>query len=162
MSRAGREESMFIKHSSRMGWNLIGFPFGKFLVPIIRLRDQLLIPDDPGVSLVEILKTDDRVRARRLCRALCRAGVPVFKRGGGGGMVIYCPGFGGRLVFEAFDFSSGGLSPAAERLRHCAELGDYAAVAKLCGAVEYRLDDNTTLVVEGKRRYRLPPGATLL
>ena len=158
MSRAGREESMFIKHSSRMGWNLIGFPFGKFLVPIIRLRDQLLIPDDPGVSLVEILKTDDRVRARRLCRALCRAGVPVFKRGGG--MLIYCPGLGGRLVFEAFDFS--GLTPAAERLRHYAELGDYAAVAKLCGAVEYRLDDNTTLVVEGKRRYRLPPGATLL
>jgi len=105
MSRAGREESMFIKHSSRMGWNLIGFPFGKFLVPIIRLRDQLLIPDDPGVSLVEILKTDDRVRARRLCRALCRAGVPVFNQRGGG-MLIYCPGLGGRLVFEAFDFSS--------------------------------------------------------
>jgi len=149
---------MFI-HMSRMCWNLIDFPFGKFLVPVVRLPNRFLIPDDPGISLVEILKADDRLRARRLCRALCRAGVPVFNQRGGG-MLIHCPGLGGRLVFEAFDFSS--LTPAAERLRHYAELGDYAAVAKLCGAVEYRLDDNTTLVVEGKRRYRLPKGATLL
>jgi len=154
---------MFSKHSPRKGEYLIDRPRGKFLVPVVRVPNQFLIPDDPGVSLIEILKSRDPARARRIGRALCRAGVPVFdQRGGGGGMVIYCPGFGGRLVFEAFDFSSGGLSPAAERLRHCAELGDYAAVAKLCGAVEYRLDDNTTLVVEGKRRYRLPPGATLL
>ena len=152
---------MFSKHSPRKGEYLIDRPRGKFLVPVVRVPNQflILIPDDPGVSLIEILKTDDRVRARRIGRALCRAGVPVFNQRGGG-MVIYCPGFGGRLVFEAFDFS--GLTPAAERLRHYAELGDYAAVAKLCGAVEYRLDDNTTLVIEGVRRYRLPKGATLL
>ena len=150
---------MFIKHSPRKGEYLIDRPRGKFLVPVAWMPNQFLIPDDPGISLIEILKADDRVRARRLCRALCRAGVPVFNQRGGG-MLIHCPGLGGRLVFEAFNFSS--LTPAAERLRHYAELGDHAAVAKLCGAVEYRLDDNTTLVVEGKRRYRLPPGATLL
>ena len=149
---------MFSKHSPRKGEYLIDRPRGKFLVPVVRVPNQFLIPDDPGVSLIEILKSRDPARARRIGRALCRAGVPVFKRGGG--MLIYCSGLGGRLVFEAFDFS--GLTPAAERLRHYAELGDYAAVAKLCGAVEYRLDDNTILVIEGVRRYRLPKGATLL
>jgi len=153
---------VFIKHAPRKGEYLIDRPYGKFLLPVIRLPDRFLIPDDPEVSLIEILKADDRARARRLCRALCRAGVPVFNNPRDGGILIHCPGLGGRLVFEAFDFSSGGLSPAAERLRHCAETGDYAALAELCGAVEYRLDDNTTLVVEGKRRYRLPPGASLL
>jgi|GEM_PF-5577394 len=150
---------MFSKHSPRKGEYLIDRPRGKFLVPVARLPDRFLVPEDPEISLVEIVRTEDPTRARRLCRALCRAGVPVFNQRGGG-MLIHCPGLGGRLVFEAFDFSS--LTPAAERLRHYAELGDYAAVAKLCGAVEYRLDDNTTLIVEGKRRYRLPPGATLL
>jgi len=158
-------KDFLFQYTPLSGENLIDRPlFGKFLVPIARLRNRsFIIPDDPDISLLEFLtvrpRAYNRTHARRIGRALCGAGVPVFDERGR--IRVYCPRFGARLVFEAFQFHSGGLSPAAENLRNHAETGNLAALAELCGAVDYHLDDNT-LVIEGVRRYRLPKGATLL
>jgi hypothetical protein len=153
------------EYTPRGGENLIDRPLsGKFLIPIAQLRNRsFIIPDDPEISILEFLTVRPRAyyrtHARRIGRALCLAGVPVFDERGR--IRVYCPRFGARVVLEAFDFSSGGLTPPAEKLRNHAETRNLAALTEFCGAVEYKLLDGA-IVVEGERRYRLPPGATLL
>jgi len=159
-------KEFLFEYTPRTGENLITRPLiGKFLIPIAQLRNEsFIVPDDPEICLIEFMsirpRAYHRTHARRVGRALCRAGVPVFDERGR--IRVYCPRRGGRVVFEAFQFHNGYLDPAAELLRNYAEIGDYAEVAKFCGEVEYQLDDEgRTIVIEG-RRYRLPPGATLL
>ena len=160
-------KDFLFQYTPRSGENLIDRPvFGKFLVPIAQLRNRsFAIPDDPEISLLEFYtahpRAYNRTHARRVGRALCRAGIPVFDERGR--IRVYCPRRSGRVILESFQFNNEYLDPAAELLRNYAELGDYGEVAKFCGVVEYRLDneDGRTIVIE-ERRYHLPPGATLL
>jgi len=154
------------QYTPRSGENLIDRPSSKFLIPIGILPNRsFIIPDDPAISLLEVYtahpRAYHRTHARRVGRALCLVGIPVFDERGR--IRVYCPRSSSRVIFEAFQFHSGYLDPAAELLRNYAEIGDYAEVAKFCGKLEYRLeDDDRTVVIEGVRRYRLPKGATLL
>ena len=160
-------KEFLFEYTPRTGENLIARPLtGKFLIPIAKLRNEsFIIPDDPEICLIEFMsirpRAYHRTHARRVGRALCLVGIPVFDERGR--IRVYCPRRGGKVIFEAFQFHNGYLDPAAELLRNYAEIGDYSEVAKFCGEVKYQLDDEgRTLVVEGVRRYRLPPGATLL
>ena len=154
------------QYTPRSGENLIDRPSSKFLIPIGILPNRsFIIPDDPAISLLEVYTAHPRAyyrtHARRVGRALCLVGIPVFDERGR--IRVYCPRSSAKVIFEAFQFHSGYLDPAAELLRNYAEIGDYSEVAKFCGKVEYQLDDeNRTIVVEGVRRYRLPKGAVLL
>ena len=155
---------MFLfQYTPRTGENLIDRPFGRFAVPIAQLPSGFLIPDDPGISLLEFttvrLRVYNRTHARRIGRALCLAGVPVFDEPRR--IRIYCPRMSATTIFEAFNFSSAGLSTGAETLRNYAEIGDIAALANLCGAVEYELKGGD-VVIEKERVYPLPKGAALL
>jgi len=156
---------MFLfQHTPRRGENLIDRPFGRFAVPIAQLPSgSFLIPNDHGISLLEFttvrLRAYNRTHARRISLALCLAGVPVFDEPRR--IRIYCPRMSARTIFEAFNFSSDVLSPGAETLRNYAEIGDIAALSKLCGAVEYELKGGD-VVIEKARRYPLPKGAALL
>ena len=158
-------KDFLFQYTPRSGENLIDRPvFGKFLVPIAQLRNRsFAIPDDPEISVLEFYtahpRAYNRTHARRVGRALCKAGIPVFDERGR--IRVYCARPSAKIIFEAFQFHDGSLAPPAELLRNYAEIGDYAAIAEIGGAVEYRLDDSV-IVVEGERRYRLPPGATLL
>ena len=159
-------KDFLFQYTPLSGENLIDRPLsGKFLVPIAQLRNRsFAIPDEPEISLLEVYtahpRAYHRTHARRVGRALCLVGIPVFDERGR--IRVYCPRSSSRVIFEAFQFHSGYLDPAAELLRNYAEIGDYAEVAKFCGQVKYQLDDEgRTIVIEG-RRYRLPPGATLL
>jgi len=155
------------QYTPRSGENLIDRPSSKFLIPIGILPNRsFIIPDDPAISLLEVYTAHPRAyyrtHARRVGRALCLVGIPVFDERGR--IRVYCPRSSAKVIFEAFQFHSGYLDPAAELLRNYAEIGDYAEVAKFCGKVEYCIDgeDKRTIVVEGVRRYRLPKGAVLL
>jgi len=160
-------KDFLFQYTPRSGENLIDRPLsGKFLIPIGQLPNRsFIIPDDPEISLLEVYtahpRAYHRTHARRVGRALCLVGIPVFDERGR--IRVYCPRSSSRVIFEAFQFHSGYLDPAAELLRNYAEIGDYSEVAKFCGEVKYQLDDeNRTIVVEGVRRYRLPKGAVLL
>jgi len=145
----------------------------KLLVPVVRLWDRTLaIPDDPAICVLEISPGEHSVRARRLGRELCFAGVPVFDEGQGR-LRVYCPRPGAAIIHEAFQFNKESIAPDAECLRNLVELDDHKGIAELIGAVNYRLVGDDTLIVEGAllrgdkaftsyASYELPPGAELV
>jgi hypothetical protein len=158
------------------GENLIARPVNdRFVVPIAQMPNRsFIIPNDSDIILLEFdtvrPRAYNRTRARRIGRALCWAGVPVFDERGL--MRIYCPRPGAKIIWEAFQFHSGSVSRPAEHLRNYAELGDPGAIFDIVGGIEYALDGNAvviagtvlgnTVLVEDERRYYLPEGATLL
>jgi hypothetical protein len=160
----GKIDFLF-QYTPRSGENMIDRPVNQFLVPVAQLANKsFIIPNDYSICLLEFYVSDpqayNRTHARRIGRALCKAGVPVFDERGR--LRVYCPRSGARVVHDAFQFHSGPVSAAAEYLRNCGELERYDEIAELCGHVEYHLEGDDILVVERERRYILPRGATLL
>jgi hypothetical protein len=134
------------------GENLIDRPLnGRFLVPIIQLRDQsFVIPNDPAVCLIEFMTA--HVYARDIGRVFCFAGIPVFDPRGK--IRVYCPAKSAENVLEAFELSIESISLYADHR-------NISKIANCIGAVKYVLDGDA-IVIDGTRRYLLPEGSNLL
>ena len=173
----GGMKDFLFQYTPRNGENLIARPVNdRFAIPIAQLPNQsFIVPNDPEICVLELYTARPsayyRTPARRLGRALCWAGIPVFDERGR--IKVYCPRPGARVVWEALHLRRECLSNEAEALRNYAELGDPGAVLNVIGGIEYKLLDSNIIVIEGlwypdtvlvqdERRYYLPDGAILL